>query len=145
MEHPITGKKAAEPLPDSVHRITAVTSSRHFGTDFTTYRKAETVFAVKEGVVVSNSTSASNSGAATITVENTDGSISRYLHVGSPRQTGYGLMVGEPLGKTLLPGQIGYGTTNTGAHLHYEQYLDHVRFTARKFMSTSEVIDQWKN
>jgi murein DD-endopeptidase MepM/ murein hydrolase activator NlpD len=143
MEHPMSGKRASEPIADSLHRITTRTSPDHLGTDFTSRKLPLPVFAVKEGTVVSNTTALSNSGAATITVLNTDGSVSRYLHVGSPVQPGDGLTIGEPLGKVLLPGQPGYGATNTGPHVHYEQYLDQRRFDARQYMTTEEVISQW--
>lgn len=139
----MSGRKASEPMADSLSRITNKTGAGHMGTDFTARKQALPVFAVKEGQVVSNTTALSSSGAATITVLNTDGSVSRYLHIGSAVGPGYGLTMGEPLGLVLLPGQPGYGATNTGAHLHYEQYLDQQLFTSRKFMSTQEVVAQW--
>ncbi len=139
----MSGKKAVEPIAESLSRITNRTGPNHMGTDFTTRKQALPVFAVKEGLVISNTTAQSSSGAATITVLNSDGSVSRYLHIGSPVKAGDGLTMGQPLGKVLLPGQPGYGTTNTGAHLHYEQYLDQTFFTRRKFMTTAEVIAQW--
>ena len=141
----MSGKKATEPVTDSVSRITNRTSPTHFGTDFTAHKQALPVFAVKEGLVVSNATNQSNSGAATITVLNSDGSISRYLHVGSSAKAGDALMIGEPLGLVLLPGQPGFGATNTGAHLHYEQYRDQGLFERRRYMTTAEVIAQWTN
>lgn len=143
MERPMSGKKASEPIADSLSRITNRTGPNHMGTDFTTRRQALPVFAVKEGEVVSNTTSQSSSGTATITVFNSDGSVSRYLHVGSPVRTGDVLTIGQPLGLVLLPGQRGFGSTNTGAHLHYEQFLDRISFDRRRFMTTEEVIAQW--
>ena len=145
MERPMSGKKATEPMADSLSRITNRTSPTHFGTDFTAHKQALPVFAVKEGLVLSNTTNLSNSGAATITVLNSDGSVSRYLHIGSPAKAGDALMIGEPLGRVLLPGQPGFGATNTGAHLHYEQYRDQSLFERRKYMTTDEVIAQWTN
>lgn len=145
MERPMSGKKASEPIADSLSRITNRTSPDHIGTDFTAHKQPLPVFAVKEGLVLSNTTSGSNSGAATITVLNSDGSVSRYLHIGSPLHSGDGLTIGEPLGKVLLPGQPGYGATNTGAHLHYEQYRDQALFEKRKYMTTDEVIAQWSD
>ena len=139
----MTGKNAAEPMPDARSHITARTSPTHMGTDFTSYKKAIPVYAVKEGVVVSNSMDASSSKAMTITVDNTDGSVSRYLHIGSPVAPGDPLSIGERLGLVLLPGQPGFGATNTGPHLHYEQYRSTSLFTARKYMSTDEVLAQW--
>lgn len=143
MEHPMSGKQATEPIADSLARITTRTSPDHIGTDFTAHKQALPVFAAKEGLVLSNTTAGSSSGAATITVLNSDGSVSRYLHIGSSVQPGDGLTIGEPLGLVLLPGQPGYGATNTGAHLHYEQYLDQARFEKRQYMTTDEVIAQW--
>jgi murein DD-endopeptidase MepM/ murein hydrolase activator NlpD len=143
MERPMSGKKASEPMADSLARITNRTSTTHMGTDFTARRQALPVYAVKEGVVQSNTTSLSSSGAATITVFNSDGSVSRYLHIGSNVRSGEILLMGQPLGLVLLPGQPGYGSTNTGSHLHYEQYLDQLLFERRKFMTTAEVIAQW--
>jgi len=143
MERPMSGKNATEPMSDSLSRITNRTSRTHFGTDFTSHKLPLPVFAVKEGLVESNTTSRSDSGAATITVLNSDGSVSRYLHVGSPVKSGDELMIGEPLGRVLLPGQPGFGATNTGPHLHYEQYRDESLFEKRKFMTTQEVIAQW--
>jgi murein DD-endopeptidase MepM/ murein hydrolase activator NlpD len=143
MERPMSGKKAAEPMTDSLSRITNPTSRTHFGTDFTAHHQALPVFAVKEGLVESNTANGSNSGAATITVLNSDGSVSRYLHVGSAVKSGDELMIGEPLGLVLLPGQPGFGATNTGPHLHYEQYRSESLFEQRKFMTTQEVIAQW--
>lgn len=139
----MSGKKATEPLPDSLSRITTRTSPDHIGTDFTARRLPLPVFAVKEGTIVSNTTALSNSGTNMITVQNTDGSVSRYLHIGSPLGPGDALTIGEPLGTVLLPGQKGYGATNTGPHLHYEQYLDEAKFDARRYMTTEEVIAQW--
>lgn len=113
------------------------------GTDFTAYKQAIPVFTVKEGVVESNTAAASSSGAMTITVLNTDGSVSRYLHIGSAVKPGDGVTIGQFLGLVLLPGQVGYGATNTGPHLHYEQYRSQQLFAARRFMTTDEVIAQW--
>lgn len=141
----MTGSHAAEPMPGAIARITTRTGPTHMGTDFTSYKKAIPVYVVKEGVVVSNGSVASSSGAMTLTVLNTDGSVSRYLHILSPATPGTGLSIGEPLGVVLLPGQTGYGATNTGPHLHYEQYRSEPLFTARKFMSTDEVVAQWTN
>lgn len=145
MERPMAGKNAAEPIADSLSRITNRTSPRHEGTDFTARRQPLPVFAVKEGLVLSNTTARSNSGAATITILNSDGSVSRYLHIGSPLRPGDGLLIGELLGRVLLPGQRGFGSTNTGAHLHYEQYRSEKLFRERRFMSTEEVIAQWSH
>ncbi len=103
------------------------------------------MYAVKEGVVLANTVTASSSWAATITVLNSDGSVSRYLHIGSPVKAGDALIIGEPLGLVLLPGQRGYGATNTGPHLHYEQYRDQALFEKRKYMTTEEVIAQWSD
>lgn len=145
MERPMTGKKASEPIADSLARITNRTSSDHMGTDFTSRKQPLPIFAAKEGEVVSNTTAQSNSGANTITVKNSDGSVSRYLHVGSGVKPGDLVLMGLPFAQVLLAGQPGYGTTNTGAHLHYEQYSDETAFQKRRFMTTQEVIDQWKN
>ena len=139
----MSGNKASEPISDSLSRITNRTGSGHMGTDFTARKQAVPVFAAKEGLVLSNSTAQSNSGAATITVLNSDGSVSRYLHIGSMVRSGDGLTIGEPLGKVLLPGQPGFGATNTGAHLHYEQYRDQTLFDRRKYMTTEDVVAQW--
>ena len=141
----MSGKKAVEPVADSLSRITNRTGPNHLGTDFTARKQALPVYAVKEGLVLSNTVSASNSGAATITVLNSDGSVSRYLHIGSPAKAGDALIIGQPLGLVLLPGQRGYGATNTGPHLHYEQYLDQSLFEKRKYMNTEEVIAQWSD
>jgi len=143
MERPMSGKKASEPMADSLSRVTTKTSPQHLGTDFTSRKQPLPIYSVKEGLVLSNTTTLSNSGAATITVLNTDGSVSRYLHIGSSVRPGDGLTMGEPLGKVLLPGQPGYGATNTGPHLHYEQYRDQALFDKRKYMTTAEVIAQW--
>ena len=145
MEHPMSGKSATEPMLDSLARITNRTSATHLGTDFTARKQPLPIFAVKEGLVLSNTTALSNSGTSTITVLNSDGSISRYLHIGSTVKKGEGLTIEEPLGVVLLPGQPGYGTTNTGPHLHYEQFLDQTFFEKRTSMSTAEVIAQWTN
>ncbi len=145
MEHPMSGKSATEPMLDSLSRITNRTSASHLGTDFTSRKQPLPIFAVKEGLVLSNTTALSNSGTSTITVLNSDGSVSRYLHIGSPAKKGDGLTIGEPLGLVLLPGQPGYGATNTGPHLHYEQFLDQTLFDKRKSMTTAEVIAQWTN
>lgn len=142
-ERPMSGKKASEPIPDSLSRITAKTSANHLGTDFTARKQALPIYAVKEGRVLSNTSAQSSSGANTITVLNSDGSVSRYLHVGSSVRPGDALTLGEGLGLVLLPGQPGYGATNTGPHLHYEQFLDKALFDKRKSMTTQEVIAQW--
>lgn len=142
-ERPMSGKKASEPIADSLSRITNKTSGNHLGTDFTARKQPLPIFAAKEGQVLSNTTALSSSGSNTITVLNSDGSVSRYLHVGSDVRPGDALTMGESLGTVLLPGQPGYGTTNTGPHLHYEQFLDKASFDKRKAMTTQEVISQW--
>lgn len=143
MEKPLSGRAASEPMADSLSRITNRTSPSHAGTDFTTYKQALPVFAVKEGLVEGNTAALSSSGAQTITVLNSDGSVSRYVHVGSPVKPGDVLLIGQELGLVLLPGQPGFGATNTGPHLHYEQYRSQVLFDERRFMSTAEVVAQW--
>lgn len=142
-ERPMSGRQALEPIADSLSRITNRVSANHLGTDFTARKQALPIFAAKEGQVLSNTSAQSSSGVNTITVLNSDGSVSRYLHVGSPVRPGEGLSLGQHLGTVLLPGQTGYGATNTGPHLHYEQFWDRSAFDRRRPMSTEEVIRQW--
>ncbi len=141
----MSGAKAAEPMPDAKAHITNRTGKSHLGTDFTSYKKAIPIYVVKEGVVVSNTAAASNSKANTITVNNSDGSVSRYLHVASAVRPGTGLSIGEAFAVVLLPGQPGYGETNTGPHLHYEQFASEPKFAARQSMTTDEVVAQWSD
>jgi RHS repeat-associated protein len=146
----LTGTTAREPILNAVDHITARTGVNHDGTDFTTDGISKPVSSVKDGTIVSNTSGNSRTKANTIIVNNDDGSVSRYIHVGSNLNEGDKVTCGEVIGKTLVKGEPGYGSTNTGPHLHYEQYRNEKEFETkdaagfRDNMSTKSVVSQWK-